>query len=155
MLNVGQKAPVFELPDAEMEMVNLAAFRGRKKVVLFFYAHDRMPQCTKEAIQFSDHEEAFIEQGAVVLGISRDDVMCHADFCETHGLSAHLLSDPEGEVCQRYGVLHEKDQGDGHTRIMVDRITYVIDREGVVRHVVPAHDGRDHVTEVLKLVKEI
>lgn len=154
MLKVGQKAPGFELPDSGMEMVSLSKFKGKKKVVLFFYPRDSMPQCTREAINFSDREDDFMLHGAVVLGVSQDDILCHADFCEANGLNSRLLSDVEGDVCRRYGVLHEKDMG-GQVRTCVDRVTYVIDREGVVRYVVPAQNNRDHVVEVLKLVKEI
>lgn len=154
MLKVGQKAPGFELPDSGMEMVRLSHFKGKKKVVLFFYPRDNMPQCTREAIDFSDLEDAFTHHGAVVMGVSQDDILCHADFCEANGLSSRLLSDVEGDVCRRYDVLHEKEMG-GLVRTCVDRVTYVIDRDGVVRHAVPAQNSRDHVVEVLKLVKEI
>ncbi len=154
MLEVGQQAPGFELPDSEMEMVNLSHFRGKQKVVLFFYPRDSMPQCTQEAINFSDRENEFLHHGAVVMGVSQDDILCHADFCEAHGLNARLLSDVEGEVCRRYDVLHEKELG-GHLRTCVDRVTYVIDRDGMVRHAVPVYNSRDHVVEVLNLVKEL
>ena len=154
MLKVGQKAPGFELPDSGMEMVRLSKFKGKKKVVLFFYPRDSMPHCTREAIDFSDHEDDFLHHGAVVMGVSQDDILCHADFCEANGLSSRLLSDVEGDVCRRYGVLHEREMG-GFMRTCVDRVTYVIDRDGIVRHIVPAQNSRDHVVEVLKLVKEI
>ncbi|MDE2622975.1 MAG: peroxiredoxin [Betaproteobacteria bacterium] len=154
MLKVGQRAPAFELPDSGMEMVRLSRFKGKNKVVLFFYPKDSMPQCRDEAINFSDREDEFLHHGAVVMGVSQDDILCHADFCEAHGLNSRLLSDVEGEVCRRYGVLHEKEMG-GHVRTCVDRVTYVIDRDGVVRHVVPVQNSRDHVVEVLKLVKEM
>lgn len=154
MLKPGAKAPSFELPDAGMEMIRLSQYKGKQKVVLFFYPSDRMPQCSREAISFSDHDEDFAKAGAVVLGVSRDDILCHADFCEANGLSSRLLSDEEGDVCKRYDVLHERDLG-GMKRTCVDRVTYVIDRQGVVRHVVEACKDRDHVAEILKLVKEM
>jgi peroxiredoxin Q/BCP len=154
VLKPGEKAPSFELPDAGMELVRLSQYKGKKKVVLFFYPSDRMPQCSREAINFSDHEDDFSKEGAVVLGVSRDDILCHADFCEAQGLSSRLLSDEEGDVCRRYDVLHERDLG-GMTRTCVDRVTYVIDRQGVVRHVVEACKSSAHVQEVLKLVKEM
>lgn len=155
MLKTGEKAPSFELPDATMEMVSLGRFKGKNKVVLFFYPHDSMPQCADEAINFSDREEDFLEQGAVLIGVSQDDVMCHAEFCEANGLNAKLLSDVDGEVCKRYGVLHEKNS-DGFKRTCVDRVTYIIDRQGVVRYAIPASlHGKEHIAEVLKLVKEL
>jgi peroxiredoxin Q/BCP len=154
MLKTGQPAPGFELPDAGMEMVSLNGYLGRWIVVLFFYARDALPQCREEAIGFSDREEEFDRLGAKVLGVSQDDVLCHADFCEAHGLNARLLSDVEGEVCQRYDVLREKEMG-GQKRSCVDRITYIIDRQGMVRFAVAVNNNRDHVVEVLNLVKEL
>ena len=82
MLKVGQQAPAFELPDSGMEMVSLSRYKGKSKVVLFFYPRDSMPQCREEAINFSDREEDFLSHGAVVMGVSQDDILCHADFCE-------------------------------------------------------------------------
>jgi len=154
MLKVGDKAPVFELPDASMEMLDLSSLIGSRKVVLFFYARDNAPQCTTEAIEFSDIEEEFARHGAVVLGVSLDDFLSHADFRDRHGLSAQLLSDEDGEVCRRYGVLVES-QVNGVARCQVERVTYVIDRDGIVCHVVPVLHARGHAAEVLKLVKEM
>ncbi|NDU86117.1 MAG: peroxiredoxin [Ferrovum sp.] len=154
MLSVGELAPSFELPDSEMAMVSLEGYRGQWIVVLFFYPRDGSPQCTEEAIGFSDHEDDFRKLGAKIVGVSRDDVLCHADFCEAHGLNARLLADVEGEVCQRYDVLHEKETA-GFKRAYVDRVTYVIDLQGVVRFAVPVTNSRDHVVEVLNLVKEL
>ncbi len=154
MLKAGEVAPVFELPDASMEMLELASFRGRSKVVLFFYPRDSAPQCIQEAIEFSDLEEVFAQHGAVLLGISRDNFMSHAAFREQHGLAAQLLSDEDGEVCRSYGVLAES-QVNGVTRLQVERVTYIIDRDGMVCHVVPVQHAKGHAAEVLKLVKEM
>lgn len=154
MLKVGDTAPEFELPDASMEMLSIASFRGTHKVVLFFYTRDNAPQCTTEAIEFSDMEDHFSRYDAVVLGVSRDDFISHADFRDKHGLSAQLLSDEDGEICRTFGVLQEKEVN-GVARCMVERVTFVIDRDGIVRHVVPALQAKGHAAEVLKLVKEM
>lgn len=154
MLKVGDKAPVFELPDASMEMLDLGAYIGLRKVVLFFYTRDNAPQCTTEAIEFSDIEEQFGRHDAVVFGVSRDDFLSHADFREKHGLAAQLLSDEDGEVARSYGCLVETECN-GVMRAHIERVTYVIDREGCVRHVVPVHHTRGHAAEILKLVKEM
>lgn len=154
MLKAGEMAPDFELPDASMEMLDLASFRGRHAVVLFFYPRDRAPQCIQEAIEFSDLEEAFARHGAVLLGVSRDNFLSHAAFREEHGLAAQLLSDEDGAVCRQYGVLAENEIN-GVTRCQVERVTYIIDRDGRVRHVVPVQHARGHAAEVLKLVKEM
>jgi peroxiredoxin Q/BCP len=154
MLKAGQLAPVIELPDASLEMLDLASFRGRNTVVLFFYPRDRAPQCIQEAIEFSDLDEVFAHHGAVLLGISRDNFLSHAAFREEHGLAAQLLSDEDGEVCRRYGVLAES-QVNGVLRSQVERVTYIIDRDGMVCHVVPVQHAKGHAAEVLKLVKEM
>jgi peroxiredoxin Q/BCP len=154
MLKVGQEAPVFELPDASMEMLDLSVFRGARKVVLFFYPRDNAPQCTTEAIEFSDIEEEFGRHDTVVLGVSRDNFLSHAAFRDKHGLSAQLLSDEDGEVCRSYGVLVESEIN-GVARCSVERVTYIIDRDGIVCHVVPVQHARGHAAEVLKLVKEM
>ncbi len=154
MLKAGDQAPVFELPDASMEMLDLSTFRDRHKVVLFFYPRDSAPQCIQEAIEFSDLEEVFARHGAVLLGISRDNFLSHAAFREQHGLAAQLLSDEDGAVCRQYGVLAEQ-QVNGVTRCQVERVTYIIDRDGKVCHVVPVQHAKGHAAEVLKLVKEM
>lgn len=154
MLKVGDKAPVFELPDASMEMLDLSSYIGDRKVVLFFYTRDNAPQCTTEAIEFSDIEEEFVRHDAVVFGISRDNFLSHADFRDKHGLAAQLLSDEDGEVARSYDVLVES-RNNGVTRLNIERVTYVIDRQGMVRHVVPVQHTRGHAAEILKLVKEM
>ena len=107
MLQAGQAAPPFSLPDADMESVALADFRGRKNVVLYFYPKDRTPGCTMQAIEFSDHEQDFDRYDAVVLGVSCDDCITHAEFRDENGLSIRLLADPDGDVCRAYGVWRE------------------------------------------------
>jgi peroxiredoxin Q/BCP len=154
MLKVGDTAPEFELPDASMEMLNIASFRGTHKVVLFFYNRDHSPPCTTQAIEFSDMEDNFNRFQTVVLGVSRDNFLCHADFREKHGLSAQLLSDEDGEICRTFGVLSETEVN-GIARCMVERVTFVIDRDGIVRHVIPVLQAKGHAAEVLKLVKEM
>lgn len=154
MLKVGDVAPRFELPDASMEMLDIAQYRGSHHVVLFFYTRDNAPQCTTEAIEFSDMEDEFGRHKTVVFGISRDDFLSHADFREKHGLSAQLLSDEEGEICRDFGVLNET-QVNGQLRTLVERITFVIDRDGVVRHIVPATQAKGHAATILKLIKEM
>ena len=107
MLAPGQPAPPFTLPDADMQSVDLAEFRGKKNVVLYFYPKDGTPGCTQVATDFSDHEDQFGKHDCVVLGVSRDDCITHADFRDRNGVTIGLLSDPEGEVCRKYGVLQE------------------------------------------------
>lgn len=152
MLNVGSPAPVFELPESSMEMIKLSSFRGKKNVVLYFYPKDDTPGCTMEAIGFSDHESDFSKHDTVVFGISRDDVLSHAEFRDKHGLTVQLLSDSESEVCRKYDVLEDR-QVDGNIRCCFNRSTFIIDKKGVVRHVLCNTSPRDHAAQVLQLVK--
>ncbi|HCA27927.1 MAG TPA: peroxiredoxin [Betaproteobacteria bacterium] len=150
MLQCGAFAPDFSLPDVDMEMVGLSDFRGIV-VVLYFYPRDDTPGCTQEAIEFSDLEDAFRELNAVVLGVSRDDCLRHADFRDKHGLAVRLLSDADGELCDRYGVWREKES-DGVKRMGVLRSTFVIDPAGIVRHALYGVTPKGHAAEVLALV---
>lgn len=153
MLQSGRPAPGFELPDADMNVVTLEDFRDRT-VVLYFYPRDDTPGCTMEAIDFSELDDAFSRLKTVVLGISMDDCMSHGAFRDKHGLSVQLLSDMEGEVCSRYGVLHEKEQ-EGRKKTCIQRSTFIIDRKGVVQHALYGVSPRGHAAQVLGLVREI
>jgi peroxiredoxin Q/BCP len=158
MLNAGDIAPDFELPDAEMELVSLARLRERHHVVLFFYPKDDSPTSTREAIEFSDHDHEFARHGAVIVGVSMDDCLSHGAFRDRHGLSVQLLSDADGEVCARYGVLEVRPDpsGDGAAlRRTIRRATFLIDRTGRVRHAFHAVEPKGHVRAVLGLVKEL
>ena len=152
MLQVGTHAPVFELPDASMEMIQLSRFRGKKNVVLYFYPKDDTPGCTIQAIGFSDREADFTGHDTVVFGISRDDYLSHASFRDKHGLTVQLLSDSESEVSRKYGVVMEK-KADGKARECIRRSTFIIDKKGVLKHVLHDVNPREHADEVLKLVK--
>jgi len=154
MLQAGKPAPVFDLPDADLEMVGLASFRGKHHVVLYFYPKDDTPGCTIEAIDFSDLQDEFEKQGAVVLGVSMDDCISHGSFRDKHGLSVRLLADTEGEVCGLYGVLVERES-EGRKRIGIQRSTFVIDRQGILRHALYGVNARGHAAEVLALLKAL
>ncbi|MFN7085270.1 MAG: peroxiredoxin [Burkholderiales bacterium] len=154
MLQPGQPAPVFDLPDADMNMVSLASFRNRHNVVLYFYPKDDTPGCTLEAIGFSDLEEEFSRAKAVVLGVSMDDCLSHGSFRDRHGLCVQLLADTEGEVCRSYGVIQEKET-DGRKRTCIVRSTFVIDRKGVIKHALYGVNPRGHAAEVLNLVRKM
>jgi len=154
MLQPGQTAPAFSLPDADMQTVSLAEFRGKKHVVLYFYPRDGTPGCVLEATDFSDHDDQFVRHDCVIIGVSRDDCLTHAEFRDQHGLSIGLLSDTEGEVCRKYGVLQEKEI-DGVRRECLVRSTFVIDKKGVIRHAEYGVSPRGHATEVFDVVKTL
>ncbi len=152
-LKVGTDAPHFELADADMHMFSLAAQRG-KSIVLYFYPKDDTPGCTMEANEFSDQEEEFAKHDAIVVGVSRDDCISHATFRDKYGLSVQLLSDTEGRICKKYGVLYEKEM-DGHKHLAIQRSTFVIDKQGKLRHVLYGVHAHGHPQEILKLIKEM
>jgi thioredoxin-dependent peroxiredoxin len=137
-----------------MEMMDLSSYRGKKNVVLYFYPKDGTPGCTIQAIGFSDRENEFKKLDTVVFGVSRDDVLSHQAFRDEHGLSVQLLADTEEEVCRLYEVIQEKIV-DGHPKSYLLRSTFVIDKKGVVRHILQDVNPRAHVNEVLNLCKTL
>ena len=153
-LSAGMDAPLFHLPDADMETFSLAALRGKKNVVLYFYPKDDTPGCTIEANEFSALDDDFAALDAHVVGISRDDCISHASFRDKYGLSVLLLSDSESVVCKKYGVLFDKEV-DGHKKESIQRSTFVIDKTGKLRHALYAVHAHGHADEILKLLKEM
>lgn len=153
MLQPGSPAPDFTLPDADMEMIKLSKLKG-KTVILYFYPRDNTPGCTVQAIEFSDLEEQFAKHNAVVLGVSRDDCISHAGFRDEHGLAINLLSDEEGKVCEKYGVWQEKEK-DGVKKMGIVRSTFIIDKAGILRHMLYGVSPKGHAAEILKLIKEL
>jgi peroxiredoxin Q/BCP len=147
---VGDVAPDFTLPSQSGEEVSLRDFIGRKRaIVLFFYPKDDTPGCTKEACSFRDGYEQFEELQAEVIGISSDSVRSHERFVEKHGLPFVLLSDERGEVRKLYGVPNTLGLFPG-------RVTYVIDEEGVVRHVFSSQlQAARHVEQALEALEAI
>ncbi len=154
MLQAGQPAPGFELPDADMQAVSLDGFRNRSNVVLYFYPKDDTPSCTMQAVDFSDMLDEFTALGTVVLGVSMDDCLSHGSFRDKHGLAMQLLADVDGEVCGSYGVLQKKEH-EGTKKIGIRRSTFIIDRHGVLRHALYGVSPRGHAAEVLGLIRKM
>jgi len=154
LLQPGQHAPPFDLPDADMKVVSLGRFRNHRNVVLYFYPKDDTPGCTMEAIDFSDLEDEFASLKTVVVGVSMDDCLSHGAFRDKHGICVLLLADADGDVSRRYGVLQEKEV-DGRRRTGIVRSTFVIDRKGVLKHALYGVNPRGHAVEVLDLVRGI
>lgn len=140
--DVGDTAPAFTLPRDGGGDVSLSDFVG-KQVVLYFYPKDDTPGCTKEAIGFTDMVAEFDAAGTVILGVSKDSVKKHDKFVAKHDLKIALLSDEEGDVCERYGTWVEKSMY-GKTYMGIERATYLIGADGKVAQVwrkvrVPGH----------------
>ncbi|MFA6179699.1 MAG: peroxiredoxin [Candidatus Methylopumilus sp.] len=153
MLQLGSAAPDFSLPDSDMETLKLSKFRG-KKVVLYFYPKDDTPGCTVEAIEFSDLENEFIKHNTIIIGVSKDDCMSHAAFRDKHGLAVNLLSDEDGKVCEKYKVWQEKEK-DGIKKMGIMRSTFVIDTDGILRHMQYGVIAKGHAAEILNLIKTL
>ena len=148
-VQVGDVAPDFTLAAQSGDQVTLHDILKDRAVVLYFYPKDETPGCTAEACAFRDSHEAFREAGAEVVGVSSDSVASHQAFAARHRLPFTLLSDPGGKIRKRYGVR-------ATLGILPGRVTYVIDREGVVRHVFSSQmDTRRHVQESLATLGEI
>ena len=130
MLEIGTKAPEFTLPDQNGKMHSLSEYRG-KKVILYFYPKDNTSGCTKQACNFAELMPQFREQGAVILGVSKDSVASHKKFDENYGLPFTLLSDTERTVIEAYGVWQEK-KNYGKVTMGVVRTTYLIDENGII-----------------------
>ena len=154
MLQIGQAAPDFCLPDADMEMVSLSSFRGKKNLVLYFYPKDDIPGCTTQALELSDLEDEFGRFDTLVFGISRDDCLTHGSFRDKHGIAVRLLSDCESEACKKYDVLQKKEIS-GETRPYVVCSTFIIDKHGILRHALYGASSRHRAAEILGLVKEV
>lgn len=151
---VGSRAPSFCLPDADMEAFDLDERIGRKHVVLYFYPRDCTPGCTLQALDFSDHAEAFAALDCEVVGISPDDCLIHAEFRDEHGLAQHLLSDEDKTVCRQYGVWQLRE-ADGVAHSCVARTTFIIDKQGTIRHIFRNVAPRDHAADVLNIIKDL
>src|SRR5215212_6979847 len=146
-VDAGSKAPNFTLASQSGEMVNLKDFIGTKPVVLFFYPKDDTPGCTKEACAFRDDYEEFGKLDAEVIGISSDSVDSHRRFASKHDLPFTLLSDEGGKVRKLYGVQNSFGLFPG-------RVTYVIDEEGMVRHIFSSQLGVErHVEEAIEALR--
>ncbi len=154
MVQVGDKAPEFTLLSDEEKEVSLADFLGKKTVVLYFYPKDNTSGCTKEAQSFRDHLAEIEAKGAVVLGVSPDSVKSHQRFKDKQGINFTLLSDPEHRVAEAYGAWGEKSMY-GRKYMGIIRSTFIIGKDGIIKHVFPKVKPADHALEVLKVLEEL
>ena len=153
MIETGQKAPNFTLPDQDGKDVSLGDFAGRT-VVLYFYPKADTPGCTTQACGVRDHLPAYEQADAVVLGVSPDPVKAVKKFHDKQALNFTLLADADHEVCEAYGVWGEKSMY-GRTYMGAQRATFIIGPDGVVRHVIPKVSPKTHDDQVLKVLGEL
>ena len=150
MLEVGTKAPDFTLRDQQGNPVSLSDFRG-KKVVLYFYPKDNTPGCTRQACAFAASYEGFKSRDVVVIGISKDSVASHLKFAQKYDLPFLLLSDPELQAIQAYGIWQEKKLY-GKVSMGVVRSTFIINEEGIIEKVMPKVKPDTNAEEILILL---
>jgi peroxiredoxin Q/BCP len=148
-VRVGDRAPDFALPTQSGTLVRLSDFLGKQAVVLYFYPKDNTTGCTAEACAFRDSYEVFKDAGAEVIGVSADSEESHQEFAAQYRLPFVLLSDRGGELRKRYGVPTTFG-------LVPGRVTYVIDKQGVVRHIFSSQvNVQKHVTEALQTLRTL
>ena len=148
MLEVGTKAPDFELLDQNGQLHKLSDYLG-KKIVLYFYPRDNTPGCSRQASGYSELYDQFVEQGAVILGVSKDSVASHKRFEEKYGLKFTLLSDTERTVIEAYDVWKEK-KNYGKVSMGVVRTTYLIDENGIIVKAMDKVKAADNPQQMLE-----
>mgnify|MGYP001188241893 CR=1 FL=1 len=153
MLEVGQKAPDFTAPDETGQTVSLVDFAG-KNVVLYFYPKDSTPGCTTEAKDFSALKDQFEAQNAVILGVSKDSIKRHQNFIAKQDLKVKLLSDEQGALCEDYGVWVLKKLY-GREYMGIERTTFLIDADGIIRNIWRKVKVKGHAQEVLDTLKAL
>jgi thioredoxin-dependent peroxiredoxin len=148
-VQVGDKAPDFTLTSQIGDKVTLSEYFGKKNIVLYFYPKDETTGCTKEACAFRDNYDVFTKLGAEVLGISGQSIESHKSFATHHNLPFLLLADQENKVRKLYGV--PTNMG-----IIPGRVTYIIDKKGIVRHVFNSqYQPQKHIEEAQKVIEQL
>ena len=146
-LQIGQRAPDFTATTHDGTTIQLSDFIGKRALVLFFYPKDGMPVCTKEACSFRDSYEQFRDAGAEVIGVSSNSTASHQSFAEKNRLSFPLLSDQDGSLRKAFGIPDTLG-------LIPKRVTFVIDREGIIRHVFSAlFASHEHVRQAQQAVE--
>ena len=152
MLEIGMKAPDFTISDKDGNAVSLSDFLG-KKVVLYFYPKDNTPGCSRQACAFAAAYEGFRARNVAVIGISKDSVASHQKFDQKYNLPLVLLSDPERQAIEAYGVWQEKKLY-GKVSMGVVRTTFLIDELGYIAKVMPKVKPDTNAAEILACLTE-
>ena len=154
MLEVQQAAPLFSSSNQDHKAVNLADYKGKNNVVLYFYPKDDTPGCTIEANQFTALAQQFADLDTVVIGVSKDTCESHQAFISKFNLNLELLADTSGEICDRYGVWQEKDK-DGVKKMGIVRSTFIINKAGILEEVHYGVTPDGHAQAMLEKVKQL
>jgi thioredoxin-dependent peroxiredoxin len=152
-LKQGMNAPDFSILVGEDKKLSLSELSG-KYVVLYFYPKDNTPGCTIEARGFNALLSEFVNAGAEIIGVSRDDLKSHDNFKNLFGLNFYLGSDEECRICNDYGVWVEKSMF-GKKYMGIDRVTFLIDKKGKIAHIWTKVKVNDHAQEVLNKIREL
>jgi thioredoxin-dependent peroxiredoxin len=150
---IGKKVPAFELPATNDQKLGPGDFKGRK-LVLYFYPKDDTPGCTTEGQGFRDHYKDFQKAGAEIVGVSRDSVASHEKFKAKYDFPFELISDEEEKLCKLFDVMREKNMY-GRKVMGVERSTFLIDEQGVLREAWRKVKVPGHVEQVLEAVKAL
>ena len=152
MVKEENKAPDFSGKNQDGKPVRLSSFRTKKNVVLYFYPKDMTPGCTTEACDFRDQFKKF--KDTIILGVSVDSTERHRKFIEKYNLPFELIADENKKICTKYGVWQEKKLY-GKTFMGIVRSTFIIDKAGTVKKIIPKVKVKGHVEEVVKILKKI
>ncbi|MGD0711288.1 MAG: peroxiredoxin [Bacteroidales bacterium] len=147
-IEIGSEIPGFTLPDQDGKVFNIKDFIGKKNLVIYFYPKDDTPGCTKEACYFRDQYDVFKEADAMIIGISSQSVESHKKFAEKYNLDFTLISDENNTVRKMFGAFS--------LGILPGRVTYIIDKKGIVKYVFNSQtEATKHVDEALRILKEM
>lgn len=148
-LKTGDKAPPFKVKDQKGDEISLEKLKG-KKIILYFYPRDNTPGCTAEACSLRDGYDKLLDSGFVVVGVSPDTEKSHQNFSSKHDLPFHLVADTEKELLKEYGAWGEKKMY-GRTSEGVIRTTFIISEKGIIEHIIPKVDTKNHAEQIMAL----
>lgn len=147
-LKEGQQAPQFSGTDQQGNIITLGQYKGQK-VILYFYPKDDTPGCTAEACDFRDNFQGLQDKGITVIGVSIDDEKSHQKFAVKHTLPFTLIADADQKIVEAYGVWGEKNMY-GKKYMGVNRTTFIIDEDGMIRHIIKKVDTKNATAQVLE-----
>ncbi|MBI5451350.1 MAG: peroxiredoxin [Gammaproteobacteria bacterium] len=154
MLMKGHSAPAFSVANQHHQTINLADYKGRNHVILYFYPKDDTPGCTIEARQFTALAGEFARANSVVLGVSKDSCDSHQAFIEKYQLGVMLLADSDGRLCQDYGVWQQKEK-DGVKKMGIVRSTFIINKQGIIEEALYGVNPDGHAQAMLQRVSQL